>query len=173
MLLLGFSIAARRAELAGLRLRNITEDPDGNGLLVHVMVSKTDPRTVPVPYGKNPQTCPVLAWKTWVERAQISDPDRHAFRAIHATGSVQPKGLTPQRVGDIITAAGARARIPVLFTGHSVRSGMATEARRAKKDPKAIAQITGHKPNSKVLHGYMQIVDRWDEEDNALMGIGL
>ncbi|MFF8279909.1 tyrosine-type recombinase/integrase [Streptomyces lateritius] len=173
MLLLGFSIAARRAELAGLRLRNIVDDLDGRGLLVHVMVSKTDPRTVPVPYGKNPQTCPVLAWKTWVERAQIADPDRHAFRAIHATGSVQPKGLTPQRVGDIITAAGARARIPVLFTGHSVRSGMATEARRAKKDPKAIAQITGHKPNSKVLHGYMQIVDRWDEGDNALMGIGL
>ncbi|MGW6569704.1 site-specific integrase [Streptomyces sp. NPDC054975] len=173
MLLLGFAIAARRAELAGLRLRNITEDPDGNGLLVDVRVSKTDPRTVPVPYGENPQTCPVLAWHAWVERAQIADPDRHAFRSVHATGSVQPKGLTPQRVGDIITAAGARARIPVLFTGHSVRSGMATEARRAGKDPKAIAQITGHKPNSSVLHGYMQIVDRWDEEDNALIGIGL
>ncbi|HEY9374814.1 tyrosine-type recombinase/integrase [Streptomyces sp.] len=173
MLLLGFAIAARRAELAGLRLRNIVEDPDGNGLLVDVRVSKTDPRVVPVPYGKHSATCPVLAWKGWAERAQITDPDRHAFRAIHATGSVQPKGITPQRVGDIITAAGARARIPVLFTGHSVRSGMATEARRAGKDPKAIAQITGHKPNSSVLHGYMQIVDRWDTEDNALMGIGL
>jgi site-specific recombinase XerD len=173
MLLLGFAIAARRAELAGLRLRNVVEDPDGNGLLVHVMVSKTDPRTVPVPYGAHPETCPVRAWKAWVERAQLVDPDRHAFRAIHASGAVQPKGITPARVGDIITAAGARARIPVLFTGHSVRSGMATEARRAKKDPKAIAQITGHKPNSKVLHGYMQIVDQWGEDDNALVGIGL
>ncbi len=173
MLLLGFAIAARRAELAGLRLRNVVEDPDGNGLLVHVMVSKTDPRTVPVPYGQSPSTCPVRAWKAWVERAQLTDLDRHAFRAIHASGAVQPKGITPGRVGDIITAAGARARIPVLFTGHSVRSGMATEARRAKKDPKAIAQVTGHKPNSKVLHGYMQIVDRWDEKDNALIGIGL
>jgi site-specific recombinase XerC len=173
MLLLGFSIAARRAELAGLRLRNVTEDPDGNGLVVDVVVSKTDPRTVPVPYGANPTTCPVRAWKAWVERAQITDPDRHAFRRIHHTGAVQPHGLTPQRVGDIITAAGARARVPVLFTGHSVRSGMATEARRAGKDPKAIAQITGHKPNSSVLHGYMQIVDRWGEDDNALVGIGL
>jgi integrase len=173
MVLLGFAIAARRAELAGLRLRNITDDPDGNGLLVEVRVSKTDPRTVPVPYGRSELTCPVRAWKAWADMAQIADPDRHAFRRIHHTGAVQPQGLTPQRAGDLITAAGLRAGFEVLFTGHSVRSGMATEARRAGKDPKAIAQITGHKPNSSVLHGYMQIVDRWDEEDNALIGIGL
>ncbi|MGW7636066.1 tyrosine-type recombinase/integrase [Streptomyces decoyicus] len=171
MLLLGFSIAARRAELAGLRLRNIRDDD--NGLLVDVRVSKTDPRTVAVPYGTNPATCPVRAWKAWAEAAQITDPDRHAFRRIHHTGSVQPQGLTPQRAGDIITAAGLRAGIEVLFTGHSVRSGLATEARRAGKDRKAIAAITGHKEGSKVLDGYMQIVDQWDEQDNALIGIGL
>ncbi|MFG2775947.1 tyrosine-type recombinase/integrase [Streptomyces sp. NPDC048350] len=171
MLLLGFALAARRAELAGLRLRNVIRDADGHGLLVHVTVSKTSPRTVPVPYGQDPATCPVRAWETWVEKAQLADPDRHAFRAIHASGSVQPKGITPQRVGDIITAAGARARIPVLFTGHSVRSGMATEARRAGKDRKAIAKVTGHKPNSAVLDGYMQIVDQWGEQDNALVGL--
>lgn len=107
MLLLGFSIAARRAELAGLRLRNITDDD--NGLLVHVAVSKTEPRTVPVPFGKNPGTCPVRAWKAWAKSAQILDHDRHAFRRIHHTGKVQPQGLTPQRAGDLITAAGLRA----------------------------------------------------------------
>ncbi|WP_189491698.1 tyrosine-type recombinase/integrase [Streptomyces antnestii] len=82
-------------------------------------------------------------------------------------------GSDPQRAGDVITPACLRAGIEDLFTGHSVRSGMATEARRAGKDPKAIAQITGHKPNSSVLHAYMQIVDQWDEKDNALIGIGL
>lgn len=171
MVLLGFAIAARRAELAGLLLRNIHDDP--HGLLVDVVVSKVDPRTVAVPYGKNEATCPVRAFKAWQKAAQIADPDRHAFRRIHHTGAVQPQGLTPQRAGDIITAAGLRAGIELLFTGHSVRSGMATEARRAGKDPKAIAAITGHKPNSSVLHGYMQIVDQWDEKDNALIGIGL
>ncbi|QLJ06758.1 tyrosine-type recombinase/integrase (plasmid) [Streptomyces sp. NEAU-sy36] len=171
MLLLGFSIAARRAELAGLRLRNIR--PDDNGLLVHVAVSKTAPRTVPVPYGQNPETCPVRAWHAWVDAARITDPDRHAFRRIHHTGKVQPQGLSPQRAGDIITAAGLRAGCEDLFTGHSVRSGLATEARRAGKDRKAIAAITGHKKGSKVLDGYMQIVDQWDEKDNALIGLGL
>lgn len=171
MLLLGFSIAARRAELAGLRLRNIRKDP--HGLLIDVRVSKTEPRTVPVPYGTNPATCPVRAWRAWQEAAQITDPDRHAFRRIHHTGAVQPQGLTPQRAGDVITGAGLRAGVEVLFTGHSVRSGMATAARQAGKDPKAIAAITGHKENSSVLHGYMQIIDQWDEKDNALIGIGL
>lgn len=171
MLLLGFSIAARRAELAGLRLRNIRDDD--NGLLVHVAVSKTDPRTVPVPYGKHPETCPVRAWKTWAQAAHIVDPDRHAFRRIHHTGKVQPHGLSPQRAGDLITAAGLRAGYEELFTGHSVRSGMATEARRAGKDRKAIAAVTGHADGSKVLDGYMQIVDQWDEQDNALIGLGL
>lgn len=171
MLLLGFSIAARRAELAGLRLRNIRDNE--NGLLIEVRVSKTDPRTVPVPFGANPATCPVRAWNAWRQAAGITDPDRHAFRRIHHTGSVQPQGLTPQRAGDLITAAGLRAGVEVLFTGHSVRSGFATEARRKGKDRKAIAAITGHKEGSKVLDGYMQIVDQWDEQDNALIGLGL
>jgi integrase len=171
MLLLGFAIAARRAELAGLRLRNIRDD--ANGLLVDVRVSKTEPRTVAVPYGRHEETCPVRAWQAWREAAQIADPDRHAFRRIHHTGAVQPQGLTPQRAGDLITAAGLRAGVEHLFTGHSVRSGFATEARRKGKDRKAIAAVTGHADGSKVLDGYMQIVDQWDEKDNALIGIGL
>lgn len=171
MLLLGFSIAARRAELAGLRLRNICDDD--NGLLVHVAVSKTAPRTVRVPYGSQPETCPVAAWKTWTHTARISEPDRHAFRRIHHTGAVQPQGLTPQSAGDVITAAGLRAGYETLFTGHSVRSGFVTEARRKGKDRKAIAAVTGHKDGSKVLDGYMQIVDQWGEQDNALIGLGL
>ncbi|MGA4960433.1 hypothetical protein [Streptomyces lavendulocolor] len=35
------------------------------------------------------------------------------------------------------------------------------------------AAITGHADGSKVLDGYMQIVDQWDEKDNVLIGIGL
>lgn len=171
VVLLGFSIAARRAELAGLRLRNITDDP--NGLLVDVRVSKVDPRTVAVPFGENPLTCPVRAWQAWKTAAELTNPHGHAFRRIHASGAVQPHGLTGQRIGDLIAAAGQRAGVKIRFTGHSVRSGMATEGRRAGKDAKAIAAITGHRPNSSVLHGYMQIVDRWDPKDNALIGIGL
>ncbi|MGI5478718.1 integrase [Streptomyces lavendofoliae] len=92
MLLIGFAIAARRAELVGLRLRHITEDPDGKGLLVSVRVSKTEPCSVPVLYGSSAATCPVRAWNAWRTAAGITDPDRHAFRRIHHTGAVQPQG---------------------------------------------------------------------------------
>ncbi|MGA5171156.1 MULTISPECIES: hypothetical protein [Streptomyces] len=126
MLLLGFAIAARR-----------TEDADGKGLLVSVRVSKTEPRTVPVPYGSSAATCPVRAWHAWRDAAGITDPDRHAFRRIHHTGAVQPHGLTPQRAGDIITAAGLRAGFEEPFTGHSVRSGTATGSKLARQGQKS------------------------------------
>ncbi|MEU9578797.1 site-specific integrase [Streptomyces chilikensis] len=169
LLLLGFAIAARRAELAGLRLRNIHDDD--RGLVVDVRVTKTRPRTVAVPLQDVPDLCPVRAWHAWQTEAGITDPDLHAFRQIHHTGKVQPKGLTPGRIGDLITAAGLRAGVEEMFTGHSVRSGFATEARRAGKDRQAIAKVTGHADGSKVLDGYMQLVDQWGEKDNALVGL--
>lgn len=169
LLLLGFAIAARRAELAGLRLRNIQRNE--RGLLVDVRVTKTKPRTVAVPFQEDALLCPVRAWRAWQTAAGITEPDLHAFRQIHHTGKVQPKGLTPGRVGDLITAAGLRAGVEEMFTGHSVRSGFATEARRAGKDRQAIAKVTGHADGSKVLDGYMQVVDQWGEKDNALVGL--
>lgn len=172
VVLLAFAIAGRRAEVAALLVRSIEEVDEG--LRVDVRVSKTHPRVVPVPYGVNPLTCPVRAWKAWKARAAElgADPDSPAFRQIHRSGSLQG-GYAPQGIGNIITAVGARAGAQIRFTGHSVRSGMATEARRAGKDRKAIAGITGHKPHSPVLDGYIQLADEFDEQDNALFGIGL
>jgi len=168
--LTAFSIAGRRHEVAALTLRSFEEVEEG--LRVDVRVSKTHPRVVPVPYGQSPETCPVLAWRAWRDAAGLTDPDEAAFREIHRSGSVLG-GLTPESIGTIITDAGQRAGIKLRFTGHSARSGMATEARRAGKDRKSIAQITGHKPNSPVLDGYIQLADEFDERDNALFGIGL
>lgn len=41
LVLLGFAIAARRAELAGLSVRDVVDDP--GGLVVRVAVTKTAP----------------------------------------------------------------------------------------------------------------------------------
>ena len=59
----------------------------------------------------------------------------------------------------------------VRFTGHSVRSGLITEARRAGKDRKAISAVSGHVDGSPVLDGYIQVADRWSTQDNALKGV--
>lgn len=169
LVLLAFAIAGRRSEVAGLTVRDVVEAPEG--LVVDVRVSKTKPRTVAVPYGSNPQTCPVRAWQAWRTAAALED-DSPAFRAVDRHGRIGG-ALSGQAAGDVVTRAGERAGAETKLTGHSPRAGLATEARRAGKDRKAIAATTGHVPNSAVLDGYIRSVDRWDGDDNALIGIGL
>jgi len=170
LVLLAFAIAGRRSELAGLTVRDVADDP--NGLVVDVRVSKTRPRAVAVPFGSNPKTCPVRAWKAWREAADLDDPDGPALRRIDRHGRLLG-ALSGQAVGDIVTRVAERAGVEVRLTGHSARAGLATEARRAGKDAKAISATTGHVPGSRALDRYMRRVDQWAEGDNALIGIGL
>jgi site-specific recombinase XerD len=171
-ILLAFAIAGRRHEVAALMVGGLTIE-EGEGLVVDVRVSKTHPRVVAVPYGEHEETCPVRAWLTWKAAAGITDPDTPALRRMHRHGGITRAGLTPQSVGNIITAAGQQAGIKIRFTGHSMRSGMLTEGRRAGKDRTALSAISGHKKGSAVLDEYIQIADRWNEQDNGLKGIGL
>lgn len=166
ILLLGFAIAARRDELAHLSMTDIGDDE--HGLMVHVRYSKTAERTVAVPYGTRHATCPVRAWHAWREAAGLTGG--WAFRRINRHGWLGPS-ITAAGIGRAITHAADTAGLTVRFTGHSLRSGLATEARRAGHDPHSIATQGGWTGDSAVLHGYLHIVDRWD--DNALTDIGL
>ncbi len=170
LVLLAFAIAARRSEIAGLMVRDIQEDP--NGLVVDVRVSKTKPRTVAVPFGSNPKTCPVRAWRAWRVAADLEDPDGPAFRRVDRHGRLLG-ALSGAAAGDVVTRAAERAGVQSRLTGHSARAGLATEARRAGKDTKAISSTTGHVPGSRALDRYVRRVDRWSDGDNALIGIGL
>ena len=78
-------------------------------------------------------------------------------------------GLTPESIGDIVTRAGERAGIEIRFTGHSPRRGLATSSRLKGHDQIVIAKQGGWAPHSKVLAGYLEVVDQW--EDNALLGV--
>jgi integrase len=165
--LLGFAVAARRSELAALHVEEIEEAEEG--LLVHILWSKTSPRDVRVLRGEGERTCPVRAWMEWKQAAGITQGP--AFRRINRHDKMLEAGLSGQAVGAIITRVAQRAGLTVRFTGHSVRAGLATEARRAGHDPKTIATQGGWVPNGSALYGYMQVVDGWT--DNALKGIGL
>ncbi|WP_258311448.1 hypothetical protein [Streptomyces sp. NWU49] len=68
---------------------------------------------------------------------------------------------------DTATRAGQRAGIEIRFTGHSPRRGLATSSRLKGHDQ--IAKQGGWAPHSKVLGGYLEVVDQW--EDNALLGV--
>jgi integrase len=170
---LGFAIAGRRDELAHLTVGDL--DLVDEGLTVHVRVSKTDPREVAVAYGTDPLTCPVRAWIAWrdyVGLVPVADAVEPVIRRVHRSGAVHG-GMSGAGVGEIVKRRAAAAGLEVPFTGHSLRAGLVTSARRAGKDAKAISEVTGHRPNSKVLYGYMRDVDRWRPENNATMGIGL
>lgn len=183
LLLLAFSIAGRRSEVAGLRARDIVED--AGGLVVTVRVSKTKEREVAVPYGSNPATCPVRAWRAWSEAAELGG-DSPAFLRIDRHGRVLG-GLSGAAAGEVITRAHERAQAAdrkaaerrgeeftgKRMTGHSPRAGLATTARQKGKSLEAISATTGHAPGSRSLAEYIRRVDRWAEGENALVGIGL
>lgn len=164
-----FALTAREHEMAFLRVRHLFDQPEGT--LADVRVSKTSPRVVAVPYAGDPLICPVLSWQSWRDGAGIAaDPGGFAWRRVHwRGGNVLPGGLSPEAIGDIITRASARAGVQARMTGHSPRRGGASEARRGGKDFKVIALQGGWTPGSKALNGYLEIVDKWD--DNAMKGV--
>ncbi|WP_257586057.1 tyrosine-type recombinase/integrase [Streptomyces sp. NEAU-sy36] len=163
-----FAIAGREHEVAFLRLRDFEEH--AKGLLVDVRVSKVKPRKVKVPFGTNPSTCPVRAWKAWKESAGLTDPDDFAYKPLHPRWhTVMDGGLDPETIGDVITKLGTWAELDFRPTGHSPRRGAATSAKRAGKDRKEIARQGGWADNSAAMETYFAEVDGWEE--NAMRGV--
>ncbi|MFC7331380.1 tyrosine-type recombinase/integrase [Marinactinospora rubrisoli] len=175
LVLIGFGIAARRSELAGLDADDIAlaRDEAGEllGLRVRVRTSKTGQgRQVAIARGSSALTCPARAWQDWQRIGQVDAGP--AFRRVTRHDAVQRAGLSPASAGEVVRRAGERAGVPEL-SGHSLRAGLATAARLAGHDIVAIARIGGWSPGSKELMRYLRIADEWSHADNATIGIGL
>ena len=74
LILLGFAGAFRRSELVGLDIKDCIFGKDG--LTVTLRRSKTDQdgqgRKIGIPYGANPETCPVRVLQAWIEQAALT-----------------------------------------------------------------------------------------------------
>ena len=141
-----FAGAFRRSELVALDFADLTFNRDG--LIVTLRRSKTDQegagRKVGIPYGSNPDTCPVRAVQSWLEQA--SDTDGLAFRSVNRHGKVPPDGLAPLDVARIVKKLTQRAGLdPVKYAGHSLRAGHATSAAIAGASERSIMNQTGHR----------------------------
>jgi len=167
MLLIGFPIAARCSDLTNLLVTDIS-DTDGRGLDIVVRHGKSTGDMV-IPRRDNPFTDPVRAWQAWSDAAAITGGP--AFRRVDRHGNLSPEGLSPNGVNQILTRAGTRANLSYTVTGHSLRSGFATEARRAGADDVAIADQGRWVRGSRALYEYIRRVDRWD--DNAAGALDL
>jgi integrase len=166
LLLLGFAIASRCSDLANLLVTDIAPDP--KGLCVTVRFGKAI-GTSPIEYGHHLATCAVRAWTAWTTAAAITAGP--AFRRVDRHNRLLRDGLSPQAVDQALLRAGRRANLPYPLTAHSLRSGLATEARRAGKRDDVIAAQGRWQPGSRALHRYFRQVDRWT--DNALTDLGL
>ena len=146
LVLLGFAGAFRRSELVGLAVEGCAFGKDG--LTVVLRRSKTDQtgegRKVGIPYGSNPETCPVRTLQAWLETAAI--PSGPLFRSINRHGRIQAKGLSGMDVARVVKKLAKRAGLdPANYAGHSLRAGHATSAAIAGASERSIMNQTGHR----------------------------
>ncbi|WP_331763983.1 tyrosine-type recombinase/integrase [Streptomyces anthocyanicus] len=174
LVLTGFHYASRAQDPAGLLAGDVALTP--RGLVVSVLTGKTKHRVrdAKINYQQDAEVCPVEAWKAYRARLAAdaeprwSEPDAPAFVGVDRHGNVTG-GVVPDSVTRAVKRIRARAGIPLAWTGHSLRIGLATTARKKGKDAVAIADQGGWASHSRSMNGYFQRVDGW--EDNATAGL--
>jgi integrase len=146
LMLLGFAGAFRRSELVGL---DISDCAFGNdGLTVTLRKSKTDQdgagRKIGIPYGSNPETCPVRTVQAWL--AEAGADAGPLFRSINRHGQVRAGRLSGIDVARVVKKLAVRAGLdPAKYAGHSLRAGHATSAAIAGASERSIMKQTGHR----------------------------
>jgi integrase len=146
LILLGFAGAFRRSELVGLDVEDCSFGKDG--LTVTLRRSKVDQeaagRKVGIPYGANPETCPVRTLQAWLELAGITDGP--LFRSINRHGRVKAGRLSGSDVARLVKKLADRGGLePAKYAGHSLRAGHATSAAISGASERSIMRQTGHR----------------------------
>lgn len=174
LLLLGYATAARISELVAVDQADVIET--GEGLLVTLYRKKIHRHTeCAVPYGRDPATCPVravralralLALEGRADGPLFVRVDRHGriaqpmYRRGVAIGD--PSGrITPRAAADVVARCADVAGLTGQWSGHSLRRGFATAARRAGADLEVIGRHGGWADGSRALLGYIEDADRW------------
>ena len=150
LLLVGFAGALRRSELVALNCKNVEFVPEG--MVLTIERSKTDQegrgRRVGIPYARG-EVCPVLALKEYLTIAGISEGP--VFRPMASTKCLAQARLTSTSVALAIKCRAKLAGLdPMMFSGHSLRSGFATAAAQAGAETWAIMKQTGHRSEATV-----------------------
>jgi integrase len=169
--LIGFSGGFRRSELVALDRADTVFTREG--LVVSIRRSKTDQegagRTIGVPYGSNPATCPVRALQDWLERSGISNGP--IFRPISRHGKIAPTRLSGAAVAKIVKRYAAVIGLDAMeFAAHSLRAGLCTAAAMAGASERAIMAQTGHHGVSMVRR-YIRDGSLFRENAAAVVGL--
>jgi integrase len=171
LILLGFAGAFRRSELVRLAADDCAFTKDG--LTVTLRRSKTDQtgegRKIGIPYGSNPETCPVRTVQAWMEQAVIADG--WLFRSINRHGKVQAGGLSGIDVARIVKKLVERAGLDAAkYAGHSLRAGHATVAAVAGASERSIMNQTGHR-SVQMVRRYIREGNLFRENSGSKLGL--
>ena len=171
ILLLGYAGGLRRSEIVGLDMhKNDTPDSGGwieildKGALL-TLNAKTGWREVEVGRGSSDQTCPVHALEQWLHFAKID------FGPVFVRVSRDGKRALDARLGDkhvarlikaSVLKSGIRAELPekertALFSGHSLRAGLASSA---EVDERYVQKHLGH-ASAEMTRRYQRRRDRF------------
>ncbi|WP_342382198.1 tyrosine-type recombinase/integrase (plasmid) [Myxococcus stipitatus] len=185
LLFLCFAGAFRREELCSLNLEDLSFTDAG--VEVRLRKSKTDQEAAGarkgIPFGSNPETCPVVALRLWLKvlhlqvlgtGVPVPSPALAAtplFRPINRHSTIAATRLTPGSVARIVKrSAEAIGLDPAHYSGHSPRAGLITAAVRAGKPLPTIMRQTGQRSVA-TLARYVRESDLFAE--NAAANVGL
>jgi integrase len=143
IVLVGFAGALRRSEIAALMLTEIIFQDDG--MLISLPRAKGDVlgrgEAVYVSAHPNPRLCPLTALKSWLKVR--GDTEGPLFLRANRNQTFRDTGIAEQTVNRVIkNAVGKLGFDPEKYSGHSLRSGLATSAADAGLDLKAIMNQT-------------------------------
>lgn len=171
ILLLGYAGGLRRSEIVGLDVHK-DDTPDSGGWIeimekgaLLTLNAKTGWREVEIGRGSSDQTCPVHALEQWLHFSRIG------FGPVFVRTSRDGKRALDARLDDkhvsrlikrTVLDAGIRSELPekerlVLFSGHSLRAGLASSA---EVDERYVQKQLGH-ASAEMTRRYQRRRDRF------------
>ncbi|MFE0794807.1 site-specific integrase [Streptomyces mutabilis] len=175
--ILGFTMMARRSELAGLHLEDVCEDEEGD-LTILIRSSKTDQEgegaEVIVPRGVHNETDPVRVVRAYKEAlAERGVTDGRLLRAINQWDQITHDMMSGDAINEMVQRRAARV-LPddgLAYTAHGFRAGGAGEAYKNKAPLSAIRNQGRWAEGSPQVLEYIRVVDA--RKENPMRGIGL
>ncbi|MHB1845195.1 MAG: tyrosine-type recombinase/integrase [Deltaproteobacteria bacterium] len=177
VILLGFAAALRRSELAALDVEDISWVSEG--MEVTIRRSKTDQEgegvVVAVPYGSHVETCPLRALGAWLDATGLVEGPLIRGISRDATISVEyrlGRRLSAEGINRVVARAARRAGLDPngVWTGHSLRAGLATSAAKAGVPDRVIMATTRHRSRTS-LDRYVRAGKRWEQVAAASVGL--
>ena len=171
IILIGFSGGFRRNEIVALNYEDL--EFVSEGLKIAIRRSKTDQfgegAIKALPYFNNPEFCPTITLKKWLDISKISNGP--IFRRFAKGSNLSENRLTDQSVALLIKEYLKLAGIDNKnYSGHSLRSGFATTTADSGADERSIMAMTGHK-SSEMVRRYIKEANLF--KNNALNKIKL